>query len=163
MVERYEGVTASFTQQFEELYATAYRSAFVLLGDRADAEDCAQEALARALVRWRKVESYAVAWVARVSSNLALDRLRRNMRHRPAERSRSSADPMRERRFDLVVALRSLPSRQREAVVLRYVLDRPEAEVAAAMGCTVGTVKSAASRGLDGLRAHLGETWMLEA
>lgn len=160
MVERYEGVTASFTQQFEELYGAAYRSAFVLLGDRADAEDCAQEALARALVRWRNVEEYAVAWVAKVASNLALDRLRRNARHRPAEGSRSSADLMRERRFDLVVAL---PSRQREAVVLRYVLDRPEAEVADAMGCTVGTVKSAASRGLNGLRARLGETWMLEA
>jgi DNA-directed RNA polymerase specialized sigma24 family protein len=51
-----------------------------------------------------------------------------------------------------------LPVKQRSAVVLRYYLDMPEAEVAAAMQCPVGSVKSLTARGLHALRAQLGES-----
>ena len=71
-------------------------------------------------------------------------------------------DPTAERRHDLVTALRALPKRQREAVVLRYVVDLSEHETAAAMGCARGTVKSAAARGLERLRQTLGPSWALE-
>ena len=55
-----------------------------------------------------------------------------------------------------LTALRKLPRRQREVVVLRYLADFSEADVAVALGCSVGTVKSQASRGLSALRNHFG-------
>ena len=61
-----------------------------------------------------------------------------------------------------MTALRALPKRQREAVVLRYLVDLSESQTAQAMGCATGTVKSAAARGLDHLRRALGPTWALE-
>lgn len=159
---RFDDVDVAFVDRFEDLHRVAYRAAFAVLGHRADAEDCAQEALARALVRWRKVADYAPAWVARVSTNLAIDRVRRDRRSSSPGPDRAAADPVSDRRRDLVVALEALPRRQREAVVLRYVVDLPEAETASAMGCSIGTIKSATSRGLDRLRATLGPTWAWE-
>ncbi len=70
----------SFDQQFADLHRAAYRVAYTVLGDHAEAQDIAQESLARALVRWRKVEPYAIAWVSRVAANLAIDRTRRDRR-----------------------------------------------------------------------------------
>lgn len=159
---RFDDVDVAFVDRFEDLHRVAYRAAFAVLGRRADAEDCAQEALARALVRWRKVEPYADAWVARVSTNLAIDRTRRDRRRDEAGRPVAAADPVSDRRRDLVVALHALPRRQREAVVLRYLVDLPEADAASAMGCSIGTIKSATSRGLERLRATLGPTWAWE-
>ena len=155
MGQRSLDVDVGFVDRFEELHRVAYRAAFAVLGRRADAQDCAQEALARALVRWRTVAPYASAWVARVSTNLAIDRARRDAKVRVGGEPASS-DPMSDRRRDLVVALRALPKRQREAVALRYLADLPEAEAASAMGCSVGTIKSATSRGLAALRTQLG-------
>ena len=80
MFGRFQGVDDDFAGQFEELYRVAYRAAYGILGNRAEAEDCSQEALARALVRWRRMHDYAPAWVARVSVNLALDRTRSTRR-----------------------------------------------------------------------------------
>jgi RNA polymerase sigma factor (sigma-70 family) len=59
---------------------------------------------------------------------------------------------------EMFAALRRLPERQRTAVVLRYYQDLSEAETAAAMGCSLGTVKSSVSRGLARLRSLMGET-----
>ena len=131
-----------------------YRAAFAIVGVRADAEDCAQESLVRAFGRWPKVEPYANAWVARVSANLALDRTKRRPRHAPAGPT-TRADELVDQRDAVVSALRRLPVRQREAVVLRFLVDLSEADVARLMGCSIGTVKSAASRGLDHLRNQL--------
>ena len=61
-----------------------------------------------------------------------------------------------------MTALRALPRRQREAVVLRFLVDLSEHDTAQAMGCALGTVKSAAARGLERLRQALGPTWALE-
>lgn len=150
-----------FDEQFAELHRAAYRVAYKLLGDRAEAEDMAQEALARALVRWRSVEPYAPAWVSRVAANLALDRLRR---HRPAiSHDEGRLDPDVAQRLDLQRALLALSRRQREAVVLRYLIDLPEQEVAAALGVSTGSVKTHASRGLAALRVLLGEPLGTEA
>ena len=60
----------SFEEAFDGLYHLAYRVAYRLLGRRAEAEDVAQEALARAYVRWFRVEDHAEPWVAKVSTNL---------------------------------------------------------------------------------------------
>jgi RNA polymerase sigma-70 factor (sigma-E family) len=160
--ERFHGVEDDFAGCFEELYRVAYRAAYGVLGDRAEAEDCAQEASARALVRWKRVHGYGQAWVARVSVNLALDRIRATKR---ADRLRRQADTATDRfelaarRRDLATALAALPKRQREAVVLRYLVDLPEADTAGAMGCSIGTVKSTVARGLDKLRVELGPQW----
>jgi len=159
-----ERAAPSFVERFGELYAVGYRAGYAVLGRRAEAEDCAQEAMARALARWRRVEDHATAWVARVATNLALDRVRaveRQRRHAVAS-SEAVDDPVALRRHDLVRALRALPARQREAVVLRFIVDLSEHETARAMSCAVGTVKSSAARGLERLRAALGPGWALE-
>jgi RNA polymerase sigma-70 factor (sigma-E family) len=149
----------SFEEAFPVLVRDAYRVAHRLLGDRAEAEDIAQEACARAYSRWSSVRDHAEPWCVRVASNLAMDRLRSRTRtlRRDSELANagtvgavfagSSAD-----RVDLVKALTSLPRRQREVVVLRYLGDLSEAQTAEALGCSVGTVKTHASRGLARLR-----------
>ena len=153
----------TFVDRFDELFAVGYRAGYAVLGRRAEAEDCAQEAMARALARWSRVEDHAAAWVARVATNLALDRVRKVERQRRHSlRPGVVDDPIAVRRHDLVQALRSLPARQREAVVLRYIVDLSEHETAQAMSCATGTVKSAAARGLERLRTLLGPTWLLE-
>jgi RNA polymerase sigma-70 factor (sigma-E family) len=148
-----------FDQAFEGLYGIAYRVAFRILGDRGDAEDVAQEALARAAVRWSRLKDRPEGWVTRVASNLAIDRYRRRKRPTPPLNGPVGiVDPHLGERGDLVVALRRLPRRQREAVVLRYLADLSEVQVALEMGCSVGAVKSHGARGLTSLRRHLTES-----
>lgn len=145
-----------FEEVFPDLYRLAYRVSFKVLGDRGDAEDVAQEALARTHVRWSRLRDRPQGWVVTVATNLAIDRLRR--------RSRSTQSPTEpvalvemhlSERIDLARALGRLSRRQREVVVLRYLADWPELEVADVLGCSPGTVKSHASRGLAQLRHHL--------
>ena len=146
----------TFDQAFPDLAALAYRVAFRLLGDRAEAEDVAQEALARAYARWRRINGHAAPWVARVAANLALDQLRARGRRQqvdlPADESAGSAERAALDRMELARLLESLPKRQREVVVMRYLADRSEADTAAALGTSVGTVKRHAHRGLATLR-----------
>jgi RNA polymerase sigma-70 factor (sigma-E family) len=150
-------VPPGFDDAFTDLYALAYRVAFKILGDRGDAEDVAQETLARALVRWKRLEDKPQGWVSRVASNLAIDRYRRRRRHFDDRAGAlSMVDPLLVERMDLADALRRLPGRQREVVVMRYLLDWSEHDVAAALGCSAGAVKQHASRGLHALRERLG-------
>jgi RNA polymerase sigma-70 factor (sigma-E family) len=148
-----------FADRFAALTAIAYRVAFRLLGDRGEAEEVAQEALARAYARWAVVVRHDEPWVARVATNLAIGRWRRR---RPTERfadahhgSRPAGDALAVERLALLDALTGLPRRQREVVVLRYLADLPEREVAHAMHTTVGTVKQHAHRALQRLRHDL--------
>jgi RNA polymerase sigma-70 factor (sigma-E family) len=152
-------VPAGFDLAFEGLYRLAYRVAFRILGDRGDAEDVAQETLARAAVRWSRLEDRPEGWVTRVAANLAIDRYRRRRRPPPPMTGPVGlVDPYLGERGDLVAALRRLPRRQREALVLRYLGDLSEAQVALEMGCSVGAVKSHGARGLTSLRRHLSES-----
>ena len=150
-------VDDGFDARFVGLHRAAFRAAYKVLGDRAEAEDLAQEALARALVRWPRVVAYADAWVGRVAVNLALDRVRRDRRALLEATERGIEDPCAAERLDLVQALRGLPRRQRDVVVLRYLLDHSEQDVAGALGVSVGSVKTHASRGLAALRTALTE------
>jgi RNA polymerase sigma-70 factor (sigma-E family) len=152
-------IDLAFEEAFEDLYARAYGVAFQLLGRRSEAEDVAQETLARAFVRWRKIRSYAEAWVVRVAGNLAIDawrRLRRVDTDATTERLGATAPGPDEQRVDLHRALDNLSRRQREVLVLRFIADLPEADVAKALGCSVGSVKQHASRGLATLRNSMG-------
>jgi RNA polymerase sigma-70 factor (sigma-E family) len=146
----------SYDERFDALAALSYRVAYRMVGSREDARDIAQEAMARAYARWPKVRDKAGGWVGRVTTNLALDLLRRRAR-RTSEPVPVSPDTagVAAQRADLVAALRELPRRQRDVVVLRYLADLPEAEVASALGCSAGTVKQHAHRGLAALRTSL--------
>ena len=151
-------VDAEFDDVFPELFRSAYRVAFRLLGSREDAADCAQEACARACADWTKLSRSGspLPWVVRVSSNLAIDRWRRAQRARRHDATAAAAvlDPDPER-LDLYRALDALPRRQRDVIVLRHLADLSEADVAALLGLSIGTVKSNSSRARASLRAVL--------
>jgi len=144
-----------FEPAFAGLHAIAYRVAYKILGDRGDAEDVAQEAMARAALRWSELAARPEGWVCRVATNLAIDRYRRRQRPVVPLGSLVAVDPYLGERMDLCRALAGLSRRQREVVVLRYLVDRSEVEVAAALGCSVGAVKSHGARGLAILRRRL--------
>jgi RNA polymerase sigma-70 factor (sigma-E family) len=153
-----DGFRAFVSMRWPSLVTTAY----LITADRGVAEDCVQEALARMHGRWGKVRDGApVAYAQRAVVNAALSwRRRRRVAEVPFEVGFDrAAPPAADDGVDpvLVAALRSLPPRMRAAVVLRYLEDRSEAEAAEILGCSVGTVKSAAHRGVARLREALGE------
>lgn len=148
-----------FDDRFEALGGLAYRVAYRLLGDREEAREVAQETLARAFARWRKVSGYDEPWVVRVATNQALDRCRKRRPTVPIDDRHWAPGPdpahLALQRHGLVECLRRLPRRQREVVMLRYFADLPEREVADLLQTTVGSVKQHAHRALARLRADL--------
>lgn len=140
-----------------------------LLGADADAEDVVAEAFCELYRRWPRLRSpdAGLAYVRAVVCNLTRMRLRHLQvvrRHSAlGERGDGWDAPsaevealLREDQRDLVIALRSLPERQREALVLRYWMDLREAEIADAMGISPGAVKSHTSRGMAALTRRMG-------
>jgi len=137
-------------------------AATALAGSRQDGEDLLQAALERVLRKPRQVQGDAEGYLRRVLYNLAADGWRRRgtwkQKLLPVLRAESvttaEPDPATEvdRRDELVRLLGQLPPRQRAVVVLRYWEQCSETETAALLGCSEGTVKSAASRGLQHLR-----------
>jgi RNA polymerase sigma-70 factor (sigma-E family) len=143
------------------------RLAYALTGDQGHAEDVAQAAFARAYASWPKVRrtENPEGYVRRIVINENRNRFRK---HRVTERLTDappepgpSADPglvmadaasQYDERSALMAALRRLGPRQRAVIVLRYWLGLTEAETAAELNCSVGTVKSQASRALATLR-----------
>jgi RNA polymerase sigma factor (sigma-70 family) len=148
-----------FEAAFDDLYASSHRLAVRLLGSQDAAEEISSEAMVRAYIHWRRVgtASWRTAWVLRVTTNLAIDAVRRE---RVIVSDRELVDTGVEdvvvMRQTLLTALAGLPRRQREAVALRYLGGLPETDVAAALGVTAGTVKTHLHRGLATLRAVLG-------
>ena len=142
------------------------RLGYVLTGDRGLAEDLAQTALARAYASWPQIRRAGDpdAYVRRVMVNANRSRFRKR---RVAEQLTGAVPepslPDRtwtvDDRVVLLAALMGLPPRQRSVVMLRFWLDMTETQVAEALGCSVGTVKSQAARALAKLRAgtDLGE------
>jgi len=114
---------ASFDDRFGVLAAVAYKVAFRLLGNRPEAEEVAQETLARALIGWTKISGHDEPWVARVATNLAIGRCRRRRPTVPFREQHAPPVPDSDicsvERMTLVFALRRLPTRQRDAVALR--------------------------------------------
>ncbi|MGN6330215.1 MAG: SigE family RNA polymerase sigma factor [Motilibacteraceae bacterium] len=150
-----------------EAFATAQapslrRTAFLLTGDWHRAEELTQETLTRIYLAWPRLHDVAdlKAYSRTVLTRLVID-WRRKDRDLPVDRvpeggGRTDAGP--ELRDELVTALRAMPARQRAVVVLRYWEDLGVAETAQALGCSEGTVKSQAARGLAALRALLPTT-----
>jgi RNA polymerase sigma-70 factor (sigma-E family) len=141
------------------------RLGVIMLGDRPAAEDVVQDAFAGLYRRWDRLTDSrrALQYVRSCVLNGCRSELRRRARgdrRTPAEPSTASAEYtalVGEEHRQVLAALRGLPSRQREALVLRFYLDLQEAEIAAAMGISRGTVKSTTSRGLATLARLLEE------
>jgi RNA polymerase sigma-70 factor (sigma-E family) len=151
-----------FLDFFADEFWSLRRVGYLLTGDWGEAEELAQDAMARTFAAWPRVRGYdrPAAFARKVLLNRHRSLLRRALveaRHLLASRPDEPHQPD----FggdDLVLwqALRRLPARQRAAIVLRYYLDLPEAEVARQLGLPVGTVKSLVHRGLARLRTRLG-------
>ena len=131
-------------------------------GNRAVAEDIAQEALARACDKWPKVSAmdHPRAWLYRTAMNLAASWFRRRaaearayVRHGSSEGARDATESAAEA-VALREALQRLPVKQRTALVYRYCLDLSAVEVAELMGTTEAAVRQMTSRGAAALRVR---------
>lgn len=133
-----------------------YRALAVTLRDRDLAEEATAEAMARAYQHWRRIRDYdnPAGWVYRVGLNWATSRLRRRDVRRRLARPAGVVDAT---PFDPALhrALLGLDLDQRAVVVLRYLFDWSQDEIAAALAIPVGTVKSRLGRGVAKLRAGL--------
>jgi RNA polymerase sigma-70 factor (sigma-E family) len=154
-LEREAQVSALFDRQHTELLRLA-----VLLGADGEAEDVVAEAFCELYRRWPRLRDpqAAPAYLRSVVCNL----VRMRLRHLQVVRRHADPPPLdagsaeqevvlREDQREVVEALRALPDRQRQALVLRYWLDLRESEVAAAMGISCGAVKAHTARGMAAL------------
>jgi RNA polymerase sigma-70 factor (sigma-E family) len=141
------------------------RLAYVMLGDRAAAEDVVQEAFCGLYRRWQYLSDSANAlpYLRSCVLNGCRSVLRSTARDRPATQlhqvpSAESIVLTREQCREVVAALRRLPDRQREALVLRFYLGLSDAQIASDMGVSKGTVRSTTYRALAALGIALKES-----
>jgi RNA polymerase sigma-70 factor (sigma-E family) len=162
---------------FEEYAAVSwpmlYRSAYLLAGNHADAEDLAQQALIKAHRAWAKVSASDSmnAYVRRILTNTFLSSRRPKARRlelltdelpdwggASGTEGRPTGTPgASDERMALWPHVKQLPRQQRAVIVLRYFEDLSEAEIAETLGCSRGTVKSTAHRALKSLKAALDD------
>jgi RNA polymerase sigma-70 factor (sigma-E family) len=145
-------------RSFEAFYRThaswAARLAYLLVGEAAAAEDIVQDGFTALNQRWDRVDhppAYLRATIVHAAT-----------RHRRRERARASLQPMlwvdaltTDAPRELFDVVGRLPARQRAVIVMRYFEDLSEADIAEALGCRPGTVKSLAARALQTLRTEL--------
>jgi RNA polymerase sigma-70 factor (sigma-E family) len=156
------------TPDLRDLYVNCrwdlVRLASLMLHDDADAEEVTQDAFVKAYLAWDRIKDpdKALAYLRSAVLNGARSRLRHLKvvgrtessqpgRHESAEAGALAADDHRR----VIAALRSLPGRQRECLALRYYADLPEAEIAATLGISTGSVKTHIHRGLAALSSRL--------
>ena len=146
---------ATFESFYRSGFDTVLRAARAFCGHRDVAYEATQEAFARAYARWGRLgkEDWARAWTTTTALNLCRDHYRRAGRPLP-EVELHTRGPN-ERRVDMLAALRRLPERQREAVVLHYLVDCPVIVVAAAMNLSEGAVKAHLFKGRKALKVAL--------
>ena len=166
------GDTAAFAALVHDHGGIAFRTAYLITGSAAEAEDAAQEALVkahRALARFRTGAPFR-PWLLQIVANEARNRRRSSARRGAlalrAQAERSIADTASspegallalERRGELLDAVNALREEDRLVVAMRYFLELSEEETAAVLGAPRGTVKSRLSRALVRLRAQLGD------
>ena len=153
--------------EFDEFYRDYFdrvaRALAVAGADRDLARDAAQEAFARALRRWRKVREMdrPDGWVYVVAMNQLRDHWRRAERRGGRTPVPDDAAPDNTSavatRLSVREAIATLPARQRQAVVLRYLADLPIADIADAMGCASGTVKATLHQAMQSMRIELDD------
>ena len=163
-----DGVPRTKDVEFSEYMAarqpSLLRTAYLLTGDRHTAEDLVQTALAKLYLSWERVQKQESVdgYVRRILVNE-----HNSLWRRPWKRRERVADELPERATsggggaghdaDLWALVQTLPAKQRAAVVLRYYEELSEAETAAVLGVSVGTVKSQTSRALVALRTRAGD------
>jgi RNA polymerase sigma-70 factor (sigma-E family) len=168
---RVRRLTLGRDDELGSLFAVQYvplcRLAYLLLGDAGRAEDVVQEAFLRTFAGWGRIRQpeLAAVYLRRSVVNLC----RSGLRHRPVERRGNSRTYRDENEtaagwedevavaHTVLEAVRGLPPRQRATIVLRYYLDLSEADVAAILGTTPGTVKSQLAKARTHLARRLAE------
>ena len=173
LVERAKrGDVHAYEEIVQHYSGIAFRTAYLITGSAADAEEAAQDGFVkayRALGRFRSGEPFK-PWLLRIVGNEARNR-RRSAGRRAELALRAAHEPSSggaapspeatllddERRTALLGALESLSDEHREVVACRFLLDLSEEETATALGLRRGTVKSRLSRALERLRADLGQ------
>jgi RNA polymerase sigma-70 factor (sigma-E family) len=158
---------ASVERLFRAHRLSMVRLALLLVDDRESAEDVVQEAFAGLHRRWAalRTDEAALGYLRTsvVNGSRSMLRRRRTVRRNPQPAADAlTVEPadgrilLAEQHREVLAALRQLPERQREVIVLRYWSELPEAQIAAALGISLGAVKSSASRGRDAIAAMLG-------
>ncbi len=145
-----------------KLYMLAYR----ILGNSAEAEDVTQEALMKLWIRadtWERKGAKVTTWLYVVVNNLCIDRLRK----RPSISIDDVSDPVsespnaeeilqsKERERELMLALQSVPNRQRVAIILRHIEGLPNPEIASILETSTTAVESLIARGMRNLKVKL--------
>ena len=158
-----------FTDYFTARRDAVRRTAYLICGDWHRADDLAQTAFVALHRRWRKIRDHAAldAYVRRTLVRAAIDESRRPWRREHPVDSLPESAPGRSiqdvvgdavaNRSALVDGLQQVPPRQRAVLVLRFLEGQSVTDVASALKCSEGTVKSQTARGLETLRAALGD------
>ncbi len=161
--------TAAFAEFAAARSGALFRAAYLMVGDHALADDLLQEALTKTYVAWPRLRDInnAEAYTRKAITTTAISWWRRkswqNEKPRgdvPERDNAGHGDDIAERDW-MWQELQNLAPRQRAAIVLRYYEDLTEAQTAAALGCSVGTVKSQVFDGLKKLRQALGPDTVL--
>lgn len=152
-------------REFDDFYSASFQritgQIYAMIGNRDEAQECVQEAFARAWAHRRKLDKaeHPEAWVRTTAYRIAVSRWRRTTRgRRPADRALSApveAAPPTVHHVALVEALKQLPEAQRQALVLHHIADLPVHDVAREVGVPEGTIKARLSRGRAALAALL--------
>lgn len=151
----------TFEEYVTARWAALYRTAHLLTGDPAAAEDLLQSTLLKVMAQWARVRRADApdAYVRKMLLNELLGERRKSGRRAGKQHlvavPAPVADPASDtaQRLDLWQRVQALPPRQRAVLVLRYYEDLSEAEIAAVLGVSPGTVKSQASAALRALRS----------
>ena len=161
------GSRADFDRLYRSAYPRVYRTLTAILGDPAEAEDCAQDAFVKAFQAWKRwrPDAPAEAWVHRIAVNRAISYRRRARLRTVAEllrrlgRPAGSADPAHvATRPDLLTALQSIPPKLAAAIVLRHYYGYNNREIAASLGVSERTIGTRLSQAARRLREVLGES-----
>ncbi|AEV82094.1 RNA polymerase sigma factor [Actinoplanes sp. SE50] len=154
----------AFRRFFDEHHADLSRLAYLVTGETQVADDLASDAFVEVWRHWARVcaADSPIAYARGIVTNLARQWIRKQTRDRAGllrlgllRRDRGETDTP--AILDVRAALRRLPLRRRECVILRYAFDVPEKEVAAILGISLGAVKSHTSRGAAQLSEFLRE------
>ncbi|MGH8962557.1 MAG: SigE family RNA polymerase sigma factor [Jatrophihabitantaceae bacterium] len=158
--------TCEFTSFVRANTSALLRTAYLLTGSASGAEELVQDTLVRLYPNWAKVQAadVPIAYVRRSVANAFVNQRRRASSRElafeflpehddPYDASAQLAD-----RSELSQLLRELPDRQRAALVLRFFHDLPDGEIAEALQCRIGTVRSLISRGLTTMRERSMQT-----
>jgi RNA polymerase sigma factor (sigma-70 family) len=151
------GWPPSLVERYQQEWADLTRLGYLLIGDRAVAEELVQDVFLAARPRWDRIENPG-GYLRRSLVNATRDWVRHQQvvrRHAPSESEARRAATSEDHPDELWDALGRLGERRRQAVVLRFYLDLPDAEIAELIGCRPATVRTLIHRALHDLRREM--------